>query len=119
MKTLYINNNSNIVVDIETDSCDRLTGERVGIQNIYLAKEPMRVIYESGEYKKTADVVKDDLIITFYDSDFKHRMIVVKSEDWVENLEKYNEHMQELKEKWAANESCKNGCCDCGEQAQA
>ena len=112
MKTLFISNNSNIWVDSEENECNTLPTEREAIQRIYLAQEPMHVIYQAGEYKREVDVKKDDLIITFYTDDFENRMIVVKNKDWVNNIKKYNKREQERKEKWAAENT---QCCDCCE----
>lgn len=116
MKTLYISDGQNIFIDTEENTVNTISGQREAIQRIYLAEEPMHVVYGSGEYKRELDVKKDDLIVTFYTDDFENRMIVVKNKDWVNNLKKYNKHMQEEKEKWAANqktggECCENTCC--------
>lgn len=118
MKTLYICNNSNILIDTEENTANAIDTQREAIQRIYLAEEPMHVVYGSGEYKREVDVKKDDLIITFYTDDFENRMIVVKSKDWANNLKKYNKRQQELKEKWAAEKGCTDEaspCCDCCE----
>ena len=118
MKTLYICNNSNILIDTEENTANAIDTQREAIQRIYLAEEPMHVVYGSGEYKREVDVKKDDLIITFYTDEFENRMIVVKSKDWANNLKKYNKRQQELKEKWALEKKCADEaspCCDCCE----
>lgn len=116
MKTLYITRGNNIVVDTENNTVDRMSCERTAIDDLFRVKEPMHVIYQRGEYKKEADVVPGDLIITFYDNDFLHKMIVVKNSDWAEMLDAYEKAEQKRKEEWAAkqNESCGN-CEDCCE----
>lgn len=101
MKTLYISDGSNILIDTEENTANIIGNQREAIQRIYLAEEPMHVVYSSGEYKREVDVKKDDLIVTFYTDEFENRMIVVKSKDWANNLKKYNKRQQELKEKWA------------------
>ena len=113
MKTFYISNNGNIAVDTDNNSCGSLSTEREAISRIYLAKEPMHVVYESGEYKKEVDVEKDDIIIVFYDHAFKHKMIVVKNGDWADNIIEYNAEEQKRKEEWAKKQAdCVNdpGC---------
>ena len=109
MKTLYIANGSNICVDVENNTAEMLDSEREGIQRIYLAKEPMHVVYTSGEYRREFDVKKDDLIITFYSGDFQEKAIVAKSKDWVKNLKELREREQKLKEEWAEKNA---QCCD-------
>lgn len=114
MKTLYIANGNNICVDVENDTAEMLDSERECIQRIYLAKEPMHVVYTSGEYRKEFDVKKDDIIITFYSGDSQEKAVVVKSKDWVKNLKSWNEKEQKLKEEWAAKQLAENcePCCD-------
>ena len=110
MKTLYLTSNgSNILLDKENDSCDRIESQREAIQRVYLVDEPMHVTYQEGEYRKDLDVTTGDILVTFYDSTFKNRIVVVKSEDWAENLRVYNEEEQKRKEEWAKKQSC-DGC---------
>ena len=111
MKTLYISNGSNILVDTEENTVNQLDGQREAIQRIYLAEEPMHVIYGRGEYKREVDVKKDDIIVTFYTDDFENRIVVVKNKDWANNLKKYNKRQQEIKEKWAADAG--DNCSEC------
>ena len=113
MKTLYISNCSNILIDTEENTANTIDTQREAIQRIYLAEEPMHVVYGSGEYKREVDVKKDDLIITFYTDDFENRMIVVKSKDWANNLKKYNKRQQELKEEWAAEKGYTDETATC------
>lgn len=101
MKTLYITNGGNICIDPEEDFVNRMPTEREGISRIFLAKEPMHVVYGEGEYRRELDVKKDDIIITFYSNDWEERIIVAKSKDWVRNLKKWNEEEQRRKEEWA------------------
>lgn len=114
MKTFYISNNGNIAVDTDNNSCGSLSTEREAISRIYLAKEPMHVVYESGEYKKEIDVEEGDLIIVFYENAFKNRMVVVKNSEWTENLVEYNAEEQKRKEEWAKREADKEACLDPG-----
>ena len=119
MKTMYINNTANIVVDTKTDEISSIRTEREAIRSIYIAPEAMHVIYQSGEYRKEVTVEEGDLIITFYTDDFKNRMIVINSKEWVENLDLYNKKQQELREKWAAEKAqeCCDNCTNCGTES--
>lgn len=120
MKTLYITRGNNIVVDTENNTVDRISCDRTAIDDLYRVKEPMHVIYQRGEYKREADVVPGDLIITFYENDFLHQMIVVKNSDWVETLDAYEKQQQEEKERWAVGqkklkdlvEDAPDACCE-------
>lgn len=111
MKTLYLTNGGSICIDPEENYVDRVSSEREGINRIYLAKEPMHVVYGEGEYKRELDVKKDDLIITFYSDDWKEKIVVAKSKDWANNIKKYNEEEQRRREEWAA----KHAECECSD----
>ena len=108
MKTLYLTSNgANICIDDEQNTAEWISTERESIQRIYLAKEPMHIVYNAGEYKRELDVEENDLIITFYTDDFENRIISVKSEDWVNNLKNWR-----AKEADAKLSACEIHCCD-------
>lgn len=111
MKTLYISTNNNILIDTENNTCNTLKRSRQGIDDIFLVKEPMHVIYGYNDKHHEADVEPNDIIVTFYADEFDKRMIVVKNEDWANNLIAYEKKEQEEKERWAKSQAEK--CCDC------
>ena len=117
MKTLYLTSNSNIIIDTENNSVDKIDSERESISRIYLATEPTHVIFGEGEFKKEFDVKKDDIIITFYScgEDWPNRVVVAKSEDWIANFKADHKAMQKAKEEWAKKQAeCENTQCgDC------
>lgn len=116
MKTLYITRGNNIVIDTENNTVGRISCERTAIDDLYRVKEPMHVIYQRGEYKREADVVPGDLIITFYENDFLHQMIVVKNSDWAGTLDAYEKRQQEEKERWAAKQKLENDLPECNSE---
>lgn len=102
MKTLYLTDGLGMILDVENNTVDKVRNEREGINRIYLAKEPMHVVYGNGEYTRELDVKKDDIIITFYkNSDVPHEIVVAKSKDWAHNIKKYEEARQKEAEEWA------------------
>lgn len=107
MKTLYLTSNSNIVINTEDNSADKIDCERESISRIYMASEPMHVIFGEGEFKKEFDVKKDDIIITFYScgTDWPHRVVVAKSKDWIANFKANHKAEQKAKEEWAKKQS--------------
>lgn len=115
MKTLYLSNcSAAIVIDKEADTCGTKDQCIDSIRNIYLADEPMHVIYQFGDTRREFDVEKDDIIITFYNSDLSEPIIVAKSADWVKNIRDYEAAVQKRKEEWAAkNANVEATCCDC------
>ena len=111
MKTMFIKEGLNMTVDPETNEIGSVSSAREAIQRIYVAPEPMHVIYQSGSRKEEADVETNDVIVTFYTDEFDKRMIVVKSEEWTKNIEAYNKRMEEVASK-NARQCCDDPCCD-------
>lgn len=115
MKTLYLTNGQGMILDVENNTVDRINSEREGISRIYLAKEPMHIVYGEGEYKRELDAKKDDIIVTFYNSrDSFHQVVIAKSKDWVANIKKYNDARQKEAEEWAKKQAESPCCEDCG-----
>ena len=112
MKTMFIKEGTNMTVNLETNEISSIPSAREAIQRIYVAPEPMHVIYQSGQRREEADVEKDDVIVTFYTDEFDKRMIVVKSEEWTKNLEGYEKRMAEARSKAEANMKCADPCCE-------
>lgn len=126
MKTLYLTDSSaNIIVDKDTDFVGTTPCEdRYDIRNIYLADEPMHVIYQSGEIKEELDAKKGELIVVFYNNRFnKYHLDTIRTKQWVANIKNRRAIEQKEKEEWAAKnaEKCENDaapcCCDCCECA--
>lgn len=118
MKTLYLTSNSNIIVNTEDNSVDKIDSERESISRIYMANEPMHVVFGEGEFKKEFDVKKDDIIITFYScgTDWPHRVVVAKSKEWIANFKANHKAEQKAKEEWAKKRSnLSNEAGDCCE----
>ena len=109
MKTMFIKEGVNMTVDFDTNEIGSIPSAREAIQRIYVAPEPMHVVYQSGKYKEEADVEKNDIIVTFYTDEFDKRMIVLKSEEWVEIIDAYENKMKLAREKYEAE---KNQCGD-------
>ena len=95
MKTMVIREGMNMTLDPDTKEIGTVPSAREAIQRLYVAPEPMHVIYQSGQRREEADVETDDIIVTFYTDDFDKRMIVVKSKEWAENIKAYEKRQQE------------------------
>jgi len=116
MKTMFIKEGINMTVDFDTNEVSSIPSAREAIQRIYVAPEQMHVIYQTGKHREEADVEKNDVIVTFYTDEFDKRMIVVKSEEWIKNLESYEKRMEEarLKNAEAMGQNIDGpSCCDC------
>lgn len=112
MKTMFIKEGTNMTVNLETNEIGSIPSAREAIQRIYVAPEPMHVIYQSGQRREEADVEKDDVIVTFYTDEFDKRMIVVKSEEWIKNIEGYEKRMEEVRSKSEASVKCADPSCE-------
>ena len=114
MKTLYLTDNSaNIIVDKDTDFVGTIPSEdRYDIRSVYLADEPMHVVYQSGEIKEEIDAKKGELIVLFYNNRFnKYHLDTIRTKQWVANIKNRRAIEQKEKEEWAAKNAEK--CCDC------
>lgn len=107
MKTMYIANNTNVVVDTEKQEFDNIYSERDAISRIYIIPEKMKVIVKSGEKNVEFDAEADDILITFYESSFDVPAVIVKSKDWLNNIKGYNRKVQEEKERWAQQKAAR------------
>lgn len=101
MKTMYIANNTNVVVDTEKQEFDNISSEREAISHIYIIPEKMNIVVKNGENKVEFEADTDDILITFYESAFDVPAVIVKSKDWLNNIKGYNRKIQEEKERWA------------------
>ena len=108
---MFIKEGLNMTVDPETNEIGSVSSAREAIQRIYVAPEPMHVIYQSGSRKEEADVEANDVIVTFYTDEFDKRMIVVKSEEWTKNIDASNKRMEKARQKL---EECNDAgpCCE-------
>lgn len=114
-KKFIINNQGSVVFDAETEEISSLECAREGISRIWLIKEPMTVVCQIGDKKYELNAKKGDIVIKFYDTDYPFPVVIVKSKDWVKNLDVYEKGMQKRKEEWARQKS--NECGDICEQA--
>lgn len=99
------------MLDPTSGDVKRIESERNGVDNIFIVPENCIV--------RIDDIVLDaeagDLVITFYESKFPNKAIVVKSDMWKQNLKAYQDYIQKQKEEWAKSKdnSCVCGCKDC------
>lgn len=112
-----------IIVDTDTAEVQAINRSVRGIDDVYVIPEDANVEWTSKLFpNKTicADVKKDDILITFYDSDLGTDFVIIKSEDWLKAINNAKETYQKRKEEWAAkqkeNKSMALACGDdCGD----
>lgn len=99
MKKIYYTNRANctyfgeaVICENEVDNINTLPNESHGIDTIKVAPDDAEIIYKTNGVEKRITAEKDDLIIAFYDSKYiKNRIVVVKSKEWLENIQSWHE----------------------------
>lgn len=110
-----------IIVDTDTAEVYAINRSARGIDDVYVIPEDANVEWTSKFFhNKTicTDVKKDDILITFYDSDLGTDFVIIKSEDWLKAINNAKEAVQKRKEEWAAkqkenanaNVACEDDC---------
>lgn len=112
-----------IVVDTDTTEVQAIERSTRGIDDVYVIPEDAHVEWTSKLFPNkaiSADVKKDDILITFYDRDLGTDFVIVQSEDWLKALNNAKEADQKRKEEWAAKQkergsmdlACGDACCE-------
>lgn len=112
-----------IVVDTDTTEVQAIERSTRGIDDVYVIPEDAHVEWTSKLFPNkaiSADVKKDDILITFYDRDLGADFVIVKSEDWLKALNNAKAADQKRKEEWAAKQkergsmdlACGDACCE-------
>lgn len=111
-----------IVVDTDTTEVQAIERSTRGIDDVYVIPEDAHVEWTSKLFHNktiSADVKKDDILITFYDRDLGADFVIVKSEDWLKALNNAKAADQKRKEEWAAKQKesahVNAACEDCGD----
>ena len=111
-----------IVVDTDTTEVQAIERSARGIDDVYVIPEDAHVEWTSKLFPNkaiSADVKKDDILITFYDRDLGADFVIVKSEDWLKALNNAKAADQKRKEEWAAKQKESGprdlACNDCGD----
>lgn len=116
MKTLYFTSSGRVMLD-ENNVPSAVNTSFRGIDDIYLVKEDTKVVVKTGEYEKEFVAEAGDILVRFY-NDVPNKFIVVKNEEWKNNIIDYDEKEQKRKEEWAAAKKapcencCVGDCCD-------
>lgn len=103
MKKIVNIDRTPVIFDSETEKIKRITRENRYIDEIFVVPEDAKLHWENdfGDSVDDKDVKKGDIIVTFYNKRAGTDYVVVKSEDWLNAINKYNESLQNEKEDWA------------------
>lgn len=88
--------------------------DRQGVDYVLMVDEDCTV--KCGGVTKEAEA--GDIVVKFYEDQYPNKFIVVKNEDWKQNILAYRKYDQKMKEQWAAKKindapQCENcgTCC--------
>ena len=91
--------------------------DAIAVNSVWVADEDMPLEwYDNDGNKHTINVKKNDIIIAFYNRNFKHKIVVANSEDWPDNITAYKELKEKEKAEWAqrnSNPECIGDACTC------
>lgn len=121
MKKLIIKNSYMFDIDTDANKLQKIQYDRAVIDNVYLIDEERDLFIQDNEDNVTeTHVVPGDIIVSFYTNDFPNRVIVVKSDKWVENIKTLRANEQKKKEEWASKQhgnlqKCSISCDSCSD----
>lgn len=111
-----------IIIDTDTAEVQAINRSVRGIDDVYVIPEDANVEWTSKLFtNKTIcqDVKKDDILITFYDSDLGTEFVIIKSEDWLKAINNAKKADQKRKEEWAAKQKeNKSMALACGDDCE-
>lgn len=114
MKKIYIVDSARPILVDENDDIQNLASDREAINRISLLDDDCEIV--SREYDENGNAItrrltgkKGQIMVAFYENAFKHKVILVDNEDWVENITEYNKKIEEIRSK---SDSI-SGECDC------
>lgn len=114
MNKIYIVDSARPILVDENDNIQDITSDREAINRIILLNDDCEIV--SREYDENGNTTtkrligkKGQIMIAFYENSFKHKVILVDNEDWVENITEYNKKLEEIRSK----SNSVSGECDC------
>lgn len=120
MNKIYITDNSRPILVDSDDNIRSITSDREAINRVILLDDDYEIV--SGEYKEDGSFItkrligkKGQIVIAFYENSFKHKIILVDNEDWVENITEYKKKLEEIRSK----SDSVSGECDCACEAKS
>lgn len=120
MKKIYIVDSARPILVDENDNIQDITSDREAINRIVLLNDDCEIV--TREYDENRNAItkrligkKGQIVITFYENSFKHKVILVDNEDWVENITEYNKKLEEIRSKYDST----SGDCDCACEAKS
>ena len=104
--------NANLMLDIENNSVKHIDDRYVSFNNVYVVPEDCIIVFDDGKKQTEYEAKAGQIAITVYKSSLPNQLILINSDQILENIEAYDKEMQEEKERWA-KEKADLSCEDC------
>lgn len=105
MKKLISSGGYLFSVDIDNNTVKKQDRDRTGLDALYMIDEDQTLYIQNGDTIENVPVKKGDILVTFYDSDFPNKYVIIESDKWTENLVAERKAEQKRKEEWAAKQA--------------
>lgn len=105
MNTLYISSTGRVMLN-ENNEIIPVPSSRQAIDRVFVVEDDTKIIYKHTDKTEETEAKKGDLVVTFYEENFPHRVVVINNKEWKENLRVYEEIEQKNKEEWAKEKIC-------------
>lgn len=114
MNTLYITTSGQVLLD-ENNKVSPKYRDRNSVDDVYYLDNDTKIVYKKGETDVELEGKAGDIVVTFYESKFPNRVVIVRNEEWSENLKTYKEIEEKEKAEWAAKKpaDCGDSCTTC------
>lgn len=116
MNKIYITDNSRPILVDNDDNIRTVTSDREAINRVILLDDDYEIV--SGEYNEDGSFItkrqngkKGQILVSFYESCYKHKVILIDNDDWAENITEYKK-MQEGARSKISKVSGECECCD-------
>lgn len=110
MNTLYITQSGQVLLD-ENNGVQPKYRDRTSVDDVYYLEEDTKVVFKKGDINCELEGKAGDIVVTFYESKFPNRVIIVNNKEWSENLTTYRDLAQKEKENWAAQKLAESKWC--------
>lgn len=103
---------ASLMLDTDNDSVKRINDKYVSFNNVFVIPEDCTILFDDGKKQTEYEAKAGQIAITVYRSSLPNQLILINSDQILENIEAYEKEMQEEKERWA-KEKADLSCEDC------
>lgn len=119
MNKIYITDNSRPILVDNDDNIRSVISDREAINRVILLDDDYEIV--SGEYNEDGSFItkrqngkKGQILVSFYEGCYKHKVILIDNDDWAENITEYKKMQEEAR----SQTNKVSGECECCDSAQ-